>query len=1180
MNQSDNYNQLIKKLDQFIRKFYLNKVIRGTLYAIGLTLSLFLLISLLEHNFYFSPAGRKGLLFGFIGLSLLASWFWVVQPLLHFFRLGKVISHAQAAVIIGDHFQDVQDKLLNILQLREQSRGQERNDLILAGIDQKAEQIRLVPFKSAIDLSKNRKYARYALPPLLLLLILLIAAPSMIRDSTYRLINNSQEFERPAPFSFDLINPDLTVVQYENFLLEVQISGGQLPNEVFVEVEGFPYRMQKLGPDRFAYRFNNVQKDLDFRLVSDPVSSREYTLNVLQKPNILDLEVNLDYPAYTGRRDEILSNLGDLSVPVGTRAGWVLEAAFTDTVWMLFSNKGQLEQTQRQGRERFTYQKQLFESDLYKLFISNAKLPKADSITYSIAVIPDRYPVIEAEEFQDSSLNKVRFFAGQASDDYGLKNLTFQYQRTNADGKVEPLQSTKLNNPTGKNVAFDYIFDLNELNLLPGEKVTYYFEIYDNDGINGSKAARTQLMQFSMPTMEEYRAQSDQNDEQIKKNLKDALRESQNIQEELKQARDKLLQEKELDWQSRKELEKLMERQQQLQQQLKEAQEDFQENLKNQEEFDPADPETQEKQKKLEELFEEAIDEETLELMQKIQELLEELDKDQALEMMEEMEMNDQKMELELDRLLELYKKLELEQEMKEAGEQLEKLAEQQENLSEQTEQTDPNQEEQEQEENQSSEDPSENSQEEISSEENTEEQQNSEQQNNEQQEGQERSPEEQQQENQSEPSSQEQIQQEQQEINEEFQEIMEQMEQIQQKNQEMESPQNLENQQEQMEQIEQNLEQIQQMLQQQQNKGASQQQKKTSQQMQQMAQQMQSAMQSGQMQQMTEDIDALRQLLENLVKLSFDQEDLIDDFSETSINTPRYVELIQEQFKLKDDFRLVQDSLQALAKRVFQIESFVTEKVGEIKSNLDNSIDELEERRLTPASEHQQRTMKNVNDLALMLSETLNQMQQQLASMMMSMQKSQQPGQQSSQQPGREPRDQISEGQKKLNEQMRKASEQMRRQREGGEGGSAKEFAEMARRQAELRKALEEKQKQLRQSGQGDPKIQEMIDKMDKVERDLVNKKLTNELLQRQQDILSRLLDFEKAERQKEFEEKRKSETADQIPPTRPQALEEYLRKREAELQQYKTVSPSLKPYYKALVEEYFKKLSEPETR
>lgn len=1188
MPQSDNYSQLIAKLDQFIRKYYINQLIRGSLYTLGFILSLFLVVSLLEHNFYFSVNARKGLFFGFLLLSTGAAYFWIFRPLLQYFRLGKVISHAQAASIIGDHFQSVQDRLLNILQLKEQSEQEANNSLLLAGIDQKAEQIKLVPFRKAIDLSKNRKYARYALPPLLLLLILLFAAPSMIKDSTYRLINNNQEFERPAPFSFELVNSNLEVVQYENFPIEVLINGNQLPNEVYVEVEGFPYRMKKLGPNRFAYQFNNVQKNIGFRLVSTPVSSKEYTLEVLQKPNIMGLEVDLDYPSYTGRKDERLSNIGDLSVPTGTQINWNLNTAFTDTIWMFFAGSGAQEQAQRKGTALFSFQKQALKSELYKLYISNINLPKADSVTYSISVTPDRYPVIEAQEFVDSTLEKVRFFAGNASDDYGLLNLSFNYQLTDENGRQQPLQTVKLANPNGKKVAFDHYFDLTSLGLKPGEQVTYYFEVYDNDAINGNKVARTQLMQFAMPTVEEFKAMAEANDEKIKKNLEESLRESKQIQEDLKEARDKLLQEKELNWQNRKELEKLLERQQQLQLQLQEAQEDFNENLQNQDEFSEQDEETRKKQEKLQKLFEETINEETLELMQKIQELLEELDKDQALEMMEEMQMDDEEMELEIDRLLELYKKLELEQELQETREQLEELAEDQEELSQKTEETDSDLENEENESDSEQEENNTGEQEEGEENQKTENQegekeqgenQNNQEENQGQQEKseQEKQTQDQKEQNQAPQDPQEQIQKEQEQINQEFQQIMEQMEQIEQKNQELENPQNLGDQQEQMEQIQQDLEQIQQQLQKQENQGASQKQKKAAQQMRQMAQEMQSMMQSGQMQQMSEDIDALRQLLENLVGLSFDQEDLIEAFTETNLNTPKYVSLIQDQFKLKDDFGLVEDSLQALAKRVFQIESYVTEKVSEINSNLDNSIEELEERRISPAIDHQQRTMKNVNDLALMLSETLNQMQQQMASMMMSMQKSQQPGQQSSQQ-GQEPKDRISKGQQKLNEDMRKASEQMRRQREGGEGGSAKEFAEMARRQAELRKALEEKQKELRQSGQGDPKIQEILEKMDQIEKDLVNKKLTNELLQRQQDIISRLLEFENAERQQEFEEKRKSETARQVPPIRPQALEEYLRKREAEVEQYKTVSPNLKPYFKSLVEEYLKKLSETE--
>ena len=94
------------------------------------------------------------------------------------------------------------------------------------------------------------------------------------------------------------------------------------------------------------------------------------------------------------------------------------------------------------------------------------------------------------------------------------------------------------------------------------------------------------------------------------------------------------------------------------------------------------------------------------------------------------------------------------------------------------------------------------------------------------------------------------------------------------------------------------------------------------------MAMSMAMQMQSQEMEQMQEDMQSLRQLLENLVGLSFDQEDLIASFDDVEVSTPKYVELVQQQFKLEDDFRLVQDTLQALSKRVYQIESFVTEKV------------------------------------------------------------------------------------------------------------------------------------------------------------------------------------------------------------------------------------------------------------
>jgi hypothetical protein len=308
-------------------------------------------------------------------------------------------------------------------------------------------------------------------------------------------------------------------------------------------------------------------------------------------------------------------------------------------------------------------------------------------------------------------------------------------------------------------------------------------------------------------------------------------------------------------------------------------------------------------------------------------------------------------------------------------------------------------------------------------------------------------------------------------------------------------------------------------------------------------------------------------------VSLSFDQEDLIKNLNKTEINTPRYVQQVQRQFKIKDDFRVAEDTLTALSKRVYQIESFVTEKVGEIKTNMRESIELLEEREKGMAADRQQRTMKGLNDLALMLSEVLNNMQQQMAQMMPGNQACQNPGQNQGQgQQGKTPKDKMSQGQQQLNKEMQNAREKLNQK--DGQGPNAKDFAQMAAKQAAMRKALEKQQRKLQQQGKGSKELQDIIDQMDRTETELVNKRLNNETLKRQQDILTRLLEHEKAERERELDEKRKSDSAQSYERKTPPELEEYLKKRRSEVETYKTVSPALKPYYKTLVEEYFKTL------
>jgi uncharacterized phage infection (PIP) family protein YhgE len=212
---------------------------------------------------------------------------------------------------------------------------------------------------------------------------------------------------------------------------------------------------------------------------------------------------------------------------------------------------------------------------------------------------------------------------------------------------------------------------------------------------------------------------------------------------------------------------------------------------------------------------------------------------------------------------------------------------------------------------------------------------------------------------------------------------------------------------------------------------------------------------------------------------------------------------------------------------------------------------------------------MKNLNDLALMLSEVMEQMQMQMSGMMPGSQMCSNPGGNGGQS-GRSPKDKLSEGQQEINKGMKK----MQGEQQGGNTPSSKEFAQMAARQAAIRKALAEQQRKLQEQGKGSKELQQIMDQMDKIETELVNKRLTNDMLRRQQDILTRLLQHERAEQQRELDDKRKSETAGDKERKAPPALEEYLRKREAAIDQLRTVNPALKPYYKQLVETYYQSL------
>jgi hypothetical protein len=314
-----------------------------------------------------------------------------------------------------------------------------------------------------------------------------------------------------------------------------------------------------------------------------------------------------------------------------------------------------------------------------------------------------------------------------------------------------------------------------------------------------------------------------------------------------------------------------------------------------------------------------------------------------------------------------------------------------------------------------------------------------------------------------------------------------------------------------------------------------------------------------------------LREILENLIQLSFDQEDLIGKTAETSTMDPKFPTVIEAQNRIKDDLVMVEDSLWALSKRQQMIEPFITREIQDINQHVDKALTDLTERKKGPAGENQQFVMKSVNDLALLLSETLDQMMNAMQMQCSGQCKkgSPKPGKGSSSMKS------MREMQQQLNQQIKQMKENGNtpsKTKESRNSAQSEGFARMAAQQEAIRRMMGQYQDQMKEQGMGNSKeLKDMMDQMEQTETELVNKMITQQTMDRLKDIETRLLKHEKAELQREQEEKRESREGKDINNRNPEDFLEYNKLQDREIELLRTVPPNLRPYYKDKVNQYF---------
>ena len=1102
----NSYDLLIAKINEFTRKFYLNKLLRGSIYAAALILALYLCMFVLVYYAVPSPSVKTFLFFSFLAIGISSVVFWIIKPGLAYFKLSKTLSIEQAATIIGNHFFNVKDRLLNTLQLKALADESPQNrQLILAGIDQKIVDLRPIPFTSAINLKDNKKHVKYILLPLAIILTIGLLAPAILKEGTNSFVKYNEEILPAAPFTFEVLNKNLTVTQGDDITVKLQLNGDEFPQEVYIEDGINTYKLEKENISRFNYTFKNIQKNKSLKFFAGGFNSRTFTLEVKPRPSLLGISAKLYYPAYLNRKTEELSNVGDLLIPEGTKIFWEFKTEHSGTLAFLIQNQTY---NLKVEDDLATFSTTAKKNTDYIVIPKNDFVTKTDSLRHQIAVIADQFPSITVTEAPDSLSSKARYFQGSIADDYGFSSLKFKYA-INENGKLISQQSKTIsikNNQTEN--SFFLLWNLNEIAVKPGQILSYYFEVADNDGVNSAKVSRSEIKTYQVPTQQQVAEKLAAGSESLKQKMESTIKLANTIEKESKKLSQNLLDKKTLNFEDKKQIEQLLDKQKQLDEAVKDIKKQNEKNAFDKEENNALNKELKEKQDQIDNLFNNILDEKTKELLNKLQQLMEMNNKDLTKEELSKMQMDNKSLKNELDRILELYKQLEFEQNLQNKIDRLDELAKQQKELSQKTK--DKN-------------------------------------------------------------SDLNDSKKKQDELNKDFKDLQKELEKLAQQNEALDKPNNFKNPEKESDQIEKSQQESKEQLNKNDKQKAAEKQQKAAEQMQQLAQQMKESQQEAEQEEAKTNAEELRRILENLLSTSFAQEKVMLALRKMANNDPAYVGNVQQQNTIKDNMKTIADSLFSLSKRVPQIESAVNTEVDKINFNIGKAIELLGDRRTPEANRAQQFTMTSLNNLALMLNEALEQLQNAM--------KNSKPGSGKGQKQNMQ---QLQKMQEQLNKNMQNAREKM--QKEGGNMGTvpkgqmSQEFAKMAQQQQMIREALQKINKEENKDGKGPMgNLNQMVQEMKQTELDLVNKKINEETMNRQKKLEVKLLDADKAQREQDQDSKRESNAAKEFPPSYQQMLDKFKKQQQSETELIQKLPPNLNYYYKNKISEYFKLLNSP---
>lgn len=1081
-------SEIIDRLRAYHFKKWQNRLILGLFKALLWSFSFAFTLIFVEYFAWFSNQVRELLFYIFILFSLLIFVFFTQKAVYQLFRKLGDIDFKQLAREVGTFLpQNYSDELLNYLQLNEQMRFN-ANDLITAAVLQK--EVQLIQFKFQ-DYLKKEDFRR---PIMALFLFLLIGSvgqfvfPAFFKKPALRLWNYSYHYSKDLPFEFIVQNNPLFAIAGESTEIRLFLKGDKHPNEVFILWNGERIPMKLKGDaHHFVGTLPVLSSSSLIQFEAGSYFSDPILLELVYRPGIQNCKITLKYPNYLKKANEELYQVANLKIPEGTVVTWHLDAYYADQLGIYLSKTKEILWAKHfPFSSSYKVEKHLFHSNGYQIIASNKKLPLQKSLEQNIEVVPDQKPKVHFQVIEDTLYYRFKVIKLDLEDDYGINRLNLRYQIERKSMKVTDKYIRNVTIPLDlSRISLDYIWRQDSLNLQPGDRLVYYFEVFDNDGIHGSKMGQSEKVVWEYPSKQDLLEKTSEKSDQIGQEVQRALAKAQELKQELGDINKRVLLGKEVNENTLKELSKKEAEFKQAVENLKKINEEW---LGQQMSFQKMDPVWQQKMDNLQKLIQQLWDPN---LDKEKDKMMEDFNKDNPSlwkNHLDQIRKQGKSIENELKRLEKFYQELKIEKLLNETVDDLKNLSKEQLDLSNQANKLD-----------------------ELS---------------------------------------------QQEALSKKFEQDQKNIQEAEKEQEKMEGGKSLDTEKELQKEIDQLINEAKENLKQKENSKANEKQKKASKKMNELAEKLQSQMEQQDAMELNMDIAKLRLMIEDLLQISFEQERLLKVFRIANPEDPALRKSMQEQIRLGETVRLVQDSLQSIAKQLMPVSQMIIKEGAAMKQKMDDASTAMKERKWSMVTYRQQEAMASTNKLAVLLSDLLKQIQEQQI--------------------------QLKPGKKKTKSQSRKGdwgkrqqqlNEKVQKMKEGNSGQSNEEWMKLAEEQFRIRQEIEQKMQELNgMPGLNDlqKSLQNLAKEMDKNETELVNKRLTNVL---QNKLLPRLLEAEKALQEQGEESKRESKSAIQKwKENPPPNLLPYLKKQAINRDLYQQVPVDLLPKYKEKVLKFLK--------